>query len=112
MSEDEISLCKLCGDTAQLLTIEGTLLEGERHFCVFPTSLNYFSKVVIGSQRQWSQMQEQAIFWGWEQKRIHGSDCICFFTMILFNSQNSICTRPICHPLFCHSTVVKYSSFL
>jgi len=31
------------------------------------------------------------------------------FTMILYDSENSIRnTRPFCHPLFCHRSVVKY----
>jgi len=33
---------------------------------------------------------------------------VTFFTMILYNSENSICDiRLFCHPLFCHSNVVK-----
>ena len=36
-----------------------------------------------------------------------------FFTMILYNSENSIRDlRPFCRPLFYHSSVVKYSSSL
>jgi len=35
------------------------------------------------------------------------------FTMILYNSENSIRDiRPFCRPLFCHSSVVKYTSSL
>jgi len=35
---------------------------------------------------------------------------VTFFTMILNNSENSIRDiRPCCHPLFCHSSVVKYT---
>jgi len=38
---------------------------------------------------------------------------ITFFTMILNNSENSIRTiRPFCCPLFCHSSVVMYTSSL
>jgi len=36
-----------------------------------------------------------------------------YFTMILYNSENSIRDiRPFCRPLFCHSSVVKYTSSL
>jgi len=35
------------------------------------------------------------------------------FTMILYNSENNIpYIRPFCRPLLCHSSVVKYTSFL
>jgi len=34
---------------------------------------------------------------------------LTLFTMIVYNSENSICTtRPFCHRLFCHSSVVRY----
>jgi len=32
------------------------------------------------------------------------------FTMVLYNSENSICgIRPFSHPLFCHSSVVNHT---
>jgi len=35
---------------------------------------------------------------------------VSFFTLILNNSENSIGDiRPFCHPLFCHSSVVRYT---
>jgi len=38
---------------------------------------------------------------------------VTLFTMILYNLDNSIRDiRPFCHPLFCHGSVVKYSSSL
>ena len=38
---------------------------------------------------------------------------VSLFTMVLHNSENSICDiRVFCRPLFCHSNVVKYSSSL
>ena len=38
---------------------------------------------------------------------------VTFFTMILYNSENSIRNiRSLCRPLFCHSSVVKYTAFL
>jgi len=38
---------------------------------------------------------------------------VTLFTMILYNSENSICNiRPFCRLLFCHSNVVKYTSSL
>jgi len=38
---------------------------------------------------------------------------VTLFTIILYNSENSIHdTRPFCRPLFCHSSVVKYTSSL
>jgi len=38
---------------------------------------------------------------------------LTLFTMIVYNSENSIRnTRPFCHPLFCHSSVVKCASSL
>jgi len=38
---------------------------------------------------------------------------LTLFTMIVYNSENSIRnTRPFCHPLFCHKSVVKYTSSL
>jgi len=55
------------------------------------------------------------------QGRIQGGDWgaplipakVTFFTMILHNSENSIYDiRPFCRPLFCHSSVVKYTSSL
>jgi len=36
-----------------------------------------------------------------------------FFTIILYNSATSICDiKPFCRPLFCHSSVKKYTSSL
>jgi len=38
---------------------------------------------------------------------------VSLFTMILYNSENNIRDiRPFCRPLFCHSSVVKYTSSL
>ena len=38
---------------------------------------------------------------------------LALFTMIVYNSENSIHnTRPFCHPLICHRSVVKYTSSL
>ena len=37
---------------------------------------------------------------------------LSFFTMILYNSENSICDISLCRPLLCHSSVVKYTSSL
>jgi len=38
---------------------------------------------------------------------------VTFFTMILYNSENNLCdSRPFCRPLFCHNSVVKYTSSL
>jgi len=38
---------------------------------------------------------------------------ITSFTILFYNSENSICDiRPFCRPLFCHSSVVKYTSSL
>ena len=38
---------------------------------------------------------------------------VTWFTMILYNSENSIRDkRPLCRPLFCHGSVVTYISFL
>ena len=38
---------------------------------------------------------------------------VAFFTMICYNSENSINDiRPLCRPLFCHSSFVKYTSSL
>jgi len=38
---------------------------------------------------------------------------VTLFTMILYNSENSICDiRPSCRPLFCHISAVKCTSFL
>ena len=38
---------------------------------------------------------------------------VTLFTMILYNSENGIRDiRPFCRPFFCHSSVVKYISFL
>jgi len=38
---------------------------------------------------------------------------VILFTMILYNSENSIRDiRPFCRPLFCHSSVVKCTSCL
>jgi len=38
---------------------------------------------------------------------------LILFTTIVYDSENSICnTRPFCHPLFCHRSVVKYTSSL
>jgi len=37
---------------------------------------------------------------------------VIWFTMILYNLESSIRdVRPFCHPLFCHSSVVKYTSY-
>ena len=51
-----------------------------------------------------------------KQERISGGDRplklrkVILFIMILYNSEGSICDiRPFCHPLFCHSSVVKSS---
>jgi len=36
---------------------------------------------------------------------------VTLFTMIVYNTENSIRnTRLFCHPLFCHRSVVKYTS--
>ena len=38
---------------------------------------------------------------------------LTLFTMIVYNSENSIRnTRLFCHPLFCHISVVNYTSSL
>jgi len=38
---------------------------------------------------------------------------LTLFTIIVYNSENSIRnTRPFCRPLFCHSSVVKCTSYL
>jgi len=38
---------------------------------------------------------------------------VTFFTMILYNLENSICDfKPFCSPLFCYSNDVKYTSSL
>jgi len=38
---------------------------------------------------------------------------VTLFTMILYNSENSIRDiRPFCHPLFCRSSSAKYTSSL
>jgi len=38
---------------------------------------------------------------------------LTLFTMIVYNSENSIRnTRLFCHPLFCHRSVVKHTSSL
>jgi len=38
---------------------------------------------------------------------------VTLFTMILYNSENSIRDiKPFCHPMFGHSIVVKYASSL
>jgi len=35
---------------------------------------------------------------------------VTLFTMILYNSETNVgAIRPFCHPLFCHSSVVKYT---
>jgi len=35
---------------------------------------------------------------------------LTLFTMIVYNSENSIAnTKPFCHPLFCHRNVVKWA---
>jgi len=56
-----------------------------------------------------------------EPGRIRGGGAIAplkptketFFTKILYNPENSIRdVRPFRHPLFCHSSVVKYTSCL
>ena len=54
------------------------------------------------------------------QGRIQGGDRpppkiykLTLFTMIAYNSENNIRNaRPFCHPLFCHSSVVKCTSSL
>jgi len=36
---------------------------------------------------------------------------VTLFAKILFNSENNISDiKPVCRPLFCHSSVVKYTS--
>jgi len=38
---------------------------------------------------------------------------LTLFTIIVYNSENSIRnTRPFCLPLFCHRSIVKYTSCL
>ena len=37
---------------------------------------------------------------------------VSLFTMILYNSVNSIRDRSFCQPLFCHDSFVKYTSSL
>jgi len=76
--------------------------------------INHLKKGTLGCARTWSEAS-------WIQRLIQRGAIGAiappktyksnFFTMMFYNSENSICDiRPVCRPLFCHSKVVKYTS--
>ena len=102
-----VSLGGSCRGGSRSITLLVEQVETKSLEIPFAWLLHVRSKSIVWTEGEKSQFGSS----GGRSPRPQKLTKVTLLTLILYKSENSICgTRPFCRPLFCHSSLVKYTS--